>query len=116
MVNGGTRSTYGPFSIGAEINLVGTLPSLILTILPIKCNLLLVIWISIFLLSKNFIRTDLFVIFSSITSSHFILIILLRHLIWNTSIFLKFFVINQLPQPRRKIFNGTFMKIWYFAC
>ena len=80
------------FLIQAEINLTGTLSSLTLTILPTKCSLLLAICISIFVISKDFSRTDLFVILSSRTLSNLIFKILLRHLVWNTSSFFSSFL------------------------
>ena len=97
--------------------LADTISSLILTILPTKWSIFLTICISIFLISKNFSCTNLFVILTSHTSSHLIYKILLMHLIWNTSNFFnKFFVIVQLSHLQRRIFNDTAMKILYLSC
>ena len=75
------------FGQKAKISLEGIFELGNLMILPKKINLLLAIRESIFLILLKFLRTETLVIFSSITSDHFIFNILRRIFMRETSIF-----------------------------
>jgi len=76
------------FEQETEISLEGILDLGSLIILPRKINLLLAIKDSIFLILLKFFRTEILVIFLSITPDHLIFKILRKHLMRKTSIFL----------------------------
>ena len=75
------------FGQKAKISLEGIFELGNLMILPKKINLLLAIRESIFLILLKFLQTETLVIFSSITSDHFIFNILRRIFMRKTSIF-----------------------------